>query len=280
MDKKNEVKKLTDKDISWASFRWWLMSQLTYNYQRMQGGGFESSIGPILKKLYSKDRHEEFIAALKRHMMFFNTEPRYGAIIPGMAIALEEKKAQDPDSIDGETIIDLKSSLMGPLAGIGDTLTQALFKPIMLSICIGWASQGNMMGPIVFCLVTLAYDFFMTRICFKSGYKLGTDAVEKLLDNQFLGKITTGLSVLGLFVLGVMICKFVTVSAVLKIAIGSAGKPISLGSAVLDKILPKAIPLAITWFTYRAMQKGKSIVQILVVLFILAFIGGAIGLIG
>ena len=77
-------------------------------------------------------------------MLYFNTEPRWGAIIPGMTVALEEAYAVDPDSgIDGNTITEIKTALMGPLAGIGDTVWAGLMKPIFLSITLAWAMDGH-----------------------------------------------------------------------------------------------------------------------------------------
>ena len=155
----------------------------------MMGGAFASMMGPILKKLYPNNQ-DEVIDGLKRNTLFFNTEPLWGAVIPGLVVALEEQKSKDPESISGETIINLKSSLMGPLAGIGDTLSQALFTPILLSICLGWASNGNILGPLVFSFGMFIYQNAVTSYTFGAGYRLGTTAVEKFLDSDLVNKIT------------------------------------------------------------------------------------------
>lgn len=270
-------KKLTKKDVNGAFFRWWLMQHLTYNYQRMQGGAFASVLGPILKKLYP-DNKEELIEGLKRHLIFFNTEHRCGAMIPGMTVALEEKRAEEPGTVDAQTIIDLKSSLMGPFAGIGDTVTQALVKPILLSIFLGWCTEGKVWAAIAFALTFLVYDFCLTRFTFMTGYNLGIDSVDKFMDNAFVKRLTTGLGILGLFVLGAMVCKFVTVDAVLEIPV-STGDPINVG-VVLGKIMPKIIPLGITVYAWKMIQKGKSTSLVLITLFAFSFILGALGVLG
>ncbi|CUH96577.1 putative membrane protein [Propionispora sp. 2/2-37] len=265
---------LTAKDLEMATLRWWLMSHLSYNYQRMQAGGFASMMGPILKKLYP-DKQEEVIAGLKRHMMFFNTEPRWGAVIHGITIALEEQKAKGED-ISEQTIIDLKSSLMGPLAGIGDTISGALYKPVILGICLGWAASGSLMGPLVFALALLGYDFFVTRFSIRKGYQLGTSAVTTLLEGGLFKTITTFFSIMGLFVLGIMVCKFITVDVGFVAVLG--GKEIVFKD-LLDKIVPKALPLVITLVSWRAVMKGYRIINILLSLFAFALIGGALGII-
>lgn len=269
--------KLEKKDVRGAFFRWWLMSHLTYNYQRMQGGAFCSSLGPVLAKLYP-DNKEKLIEGLKRHLIFFNTSPIFGAIIPGMAVALEEKYAQEPDMIDPETITDLKSSLMGPFAGIGDTITQSLLNQIVLSIALGWTSKGNLFGIFFFSAIMFSHDILITHYMFMKGYTLGIDAAEKFMDQEFLNKLTTGLGILGLFVLGAMICKFVSVDLIAKLTMKD-GTTIDFAN-MLNQLVPKIIPLGFTLFAWRLLQKGKSSTFVLLLLFIIAFVFGALGILG
>ncbi|MDF2566517.1 MAG: system mannose/fructose/sorbose family component [Massilibacillus sp.] len=265
---------LSKMDIEFAIFRWWIMSHLSYNYQRMQAGGFASMMGPILKKLYPNNQ-EAVVAGLKRHMMFFNTEPRWGAVIHGIVIALEEQKAKGGD-IDESTIIDLKSSLMGPLAGIGDTISGALYKPVVLGICLGWAAAGSIMGPLVFACAMLGYDYTITRLSIKKGYQLGTSAVTTILEGGLFKKLTTFFSIMGLFVLGIMVCKFITVDFAWVPVLG--GKEIAIKD-MMDKIVPKALPLAITIVSWQAIMRGYRVVNVLLALFVFALAGGALGLI-
>lgn len=276
MSAQNEfVPALSKKDLELAILRWWISSHLAYNYQRMQAGGYATMMGPILQKLYP-NQPEEVIAGLKRHMMFFNTEPRWGAVINGIVIALEEQKARGGTDITEDTIIDLKSSLMGPLAGIGDTITGGLYKPILLGICLGWAAVGNILGPIVFGIAMILYDFVVTRYSMKKGYQLGTSAVTTLLEGGLFKKVTTFFSIMGLFVLGIMVCKFITIDFSLAGEIG--GAKIALKD-MADKIVPKALPLAITIISWRAIMKGHRVVSVLLSLFLFALIGGALGII-
>lgn len=265
---------LSKLDLEFAILRWWIMSHLSYNYQRMQAGGFASMMGPLLKKLYPND-HAEVVAGLKRHMMFFNTEPRWGAVIHGIVIALEEQKAKGGD-IDESTIIDLKSSLMGPLAGIGDTISGALYKPVVLGICLGWAAAGSIMGPIVFACAMLGYDYTITRLSIKKGYQLGTTAVTSILEGGLFKKLTTFFSIMGLFVLGIMVCKFITVDFAWVPVLG--GKEIVIKD-MMDKIVPKILPLAITIVSWQAIMRGYRVVNVLLALFVFALAGGALGLI-
>lgn len=266
---------LSKMDIEFATLRWWILSHMAYNYQRMQAGGFASMMGPLLKKLYPSNP-SEVIAGLKRHMMFFNTEPRWGAVIHGIVIALEEQKAKGKD-IDETTIVDLKSSLMGPLAGIGDTISGGLYKPCVLGICLGWAATGSIMGPLVFAICMLGYDLLVTHLTIRKGYELGTSAVSAILEGGMFKKLTTFFSIMGLFVLGIMVCKFITIDFIWAPVLG--GKEVVVKD-LLDKIVPKTLPLVVTLVSWQALMHGVKVIYVLLALFVFALVGGAVGIIG
>ncbi|QAT62245.1 MULTISPECIES: PTS system mannose/fructose/sorbose family transporter subunit IID [Tissierellales] len=273
----NKKSKLTKKDVDRAFLTWHITSHLTYNYQRMQAGAMATVMGPILDKLYPNNK-QKIAEGLQRQMVFFNTEPRWGAVIPGITVALEEGYANNPDTIDPNTITDTKTALMGPLAGIGDTITQALIKPLILSIFLGWAIQGHVWAALAWGIVMFTYDFLVTKFSFVRGYKLGLNSIDKLLDEGFVSKVTTFLGIVGLFSLGAMVVKFVSIAPIYNTVL-STGSKFSLAD-VFDKILPKLLPLIVTLFAWRLQVKGKSASFVLLMLFIIGFIGGALGIIG
>lgn len=271
------TKILSKRDINKAAVTWWLTSHLTYNYQRLQAGALSTVLGPILNKLYKND-NEKISAALKRHMLYFNTEPRIGAVIPGMVIALEESLVSDnEDEIYPEMITDIKTALMGPVAGIGDTLFAGLLKPIFLSIALGWATMGYIAGAFLFGFGFLFIDFVLTYTMFHQGYKLGLNCIDKFMDQKLINLIRTFLGIVGLFCLGAMIVKYISIKAILEI-------PLTMGvlsfDSLLNKILPSALPVGFTMFAFWLQLKGKSILSILIILFVIGFIGGALGLLG
>ena len=130
-------KKLCKKDIIKSYLIWTFFSHSTYNYERMQASGVLHAIAPSLEKLYGKDT-QELREACERHMEFFNTEPNVGGCILGITLALEEQRANGED-VDPEMISSIKTGLMGPLAGIGDTIWQGTLSPIALGIILGMA---------------------------------------------------------------------------------------------------------------------------------------------
>ena len=125
---------LRKKDLLKSFMIWELTSEMCLSYERLMSLGFCHAMLPILKRLYPNDK-EKLADGMTRHMAFFNTENQWGALIPGMVASMEEEKANGADYSD-ETINGLKVGLMGPLAGIGDTVTQGLVKTILLAIAV------------------------------------------------------------------------------------------------------------------------------------------------
>ncbi len=269
---------LDKKDVRKAAITWWLCSHLTYNYQRLQAGAITTVMGPLLNKMY-EGNEEKVAEGLQRHMLYFNTEPRLGAVLPGMVVALEEGIANNPtdEDVDASMVTEIKTALMGPLAGIGDTVFAGLLKPVYLSICLGWAVQGYIWGALAFGIGFTLIDFLLTYIMFTNGYKLGMNSVDRFLENSFINKITTFLGIVGLFCLGAMIIKYVSIGMVATVTL-STGK-VELGE-LLNKIIPGLLPLLFTLLGYRLQVKGWSITKILLLLFAIGFVGGAIGLLG
>ena len=105
---------LEPRDLRRAFWRYFWSFQISWNYERMQALGFAYAMEPVLRRLFPDD--QAYSAALQRHLVFFNTNPVVGApLILGSAIAMEEAGA--PASAEG-----VKVALMGPLAGVGDTI--------------------------------------------------------------------------------------------------------------------------------------------------------------
>ena len=125
---------LTKKDIDKAAWSYIFFAQATQNFERMMGLAFCHVMEPILKKIY-KDNPEEYKKSLERHMQYYNTEPQLGALIPGITIAMEEARAKGED-VSEELIVNTKNALMGPFAGIGDSMLIGTYSPILLSIAM------------------------------------------------------------------------------------------------------------------------------------------------
>ncbi len=184
---------LSRGDVRRAFWLWTFFSHANYNYERLQGTAFAHAMTPIIRKLYTTP--EEISAALKRHLVFFNTEPNVGGVIHGAVIAMEEQRANGAP-IDDDDINSVKSGLMGPLAGVGDSISQGTITPILLSIGIGIAAAGQPFGAILYLvlevgiMVALAYFFWF------QGYDRGREGVRSMLSTGTLDRVLTGAAVI------------------------------------------------------------------------------------
>ena len=137
---------LTKKDrlaVCWRS----TFLQGSWNYERMQNGGWCYAIIPAIKKLYKTK--EERTAALKRHLEFFNTHPYLASPVMGVTLALEEERANGA-AVDDTAIQGVKVGMMGPLAGVGDPVFWFTIRPMLGALGASLALGGNILGPILF----------------------------------------------------------------------------------------------------------------------------------
>ena len=264
-------KKLNKRDIDRLYWRWYLAGEVSLSYERMQAISFCYAFMPLLKKLY--DGKEELKAALKRHLVFFNTEGIWGASILGITAAMEEERAAGED-IDDEAITNLKTGLMGPLAGIGDTINWGVLFVIIRSFACVLSQNGSPAGaimPWLFMIATFALGWFMTR----TGYSLGTSAITNMLRSGRLNQIIEGASILGLFMLGAMVANLVSLETPLVINLLS-GEEIAI-QGILDEIIPGLLSLGAVWGIYSYMRSAKKVNFPVLVLVILAIcLGGSL----
>lgn len=283
-EKDNEAKtngdiKVTEKDLKMTWFRWWLTTEVPHSYERLQALAFQWSIMPVLRKLY-KNNLNELKEAYKRHLVFFNTQGTWGgAPILGITLSLEEQRAraiaEGKEAPDPNIINATKVGLMGPLAGIGDSVEWSTIMYLLIAIALPWAKSGSAMGAlfplILFPVITYTYGYYFLRL----GYRLGRESVNVLLGGEKLKALITGLSTLGLFMMGVLTSSYVSISTPLKWTI--SGKAFEL-QAILDKILPGMLPLLtvllVYWyFTKKGLKVLKVLGWMVVIFFILGWIG-------
>lgn len=189
---------------------WWRSTfiQGSWNYERMQNGGWAYSLIPAIKKLYKTK--EDRAAALTRHLEFFNTHPYVASPIIGVTLALEEDRANG-SPVDDVTIQGVKVGMMGPLAGIGDPVFWFTVRPILGALGASLAMAGNILGPIIFFfgwnIIRMAFTWYTQEL----GYKAGSRITEDLSGN-LLQEITKGASILGMFILGSLVNRWVSIN--------------------------------------------------------------------
>jgi len=253
---------LTRKDLLKTWLTWINFAQMTYNYERLQGLGFAHTMVTVLNKFYKGDK-EKMSEGLTRHMAFFNTESNWGAMVPGIVTSLEEERANGSE-IDTEAISNIKTALMGPLAGIGDTVTQGLVKVILLGIGIDLALKGSVLGPILFVVLFSVYTVGVSYLMFFSGYNLGKNAIVKILSSGIVKNVTEALGAVGMIVLGGLVAKNIGIST--KFILKLNGLAVDF-QQIFDKILPKMLPLALFGLVYFLLRKKVKPVTIILIIF-------------
>lgn len=287
---------------------WWRSTFLqgSWNYERMQNLGWAYSLIPAIKRLYTKKEDQE--AALERHLEFFNTHPYVAAPIIGVTLALEEEKANGAE-IDDAAIQGVKIGMMGPLAGIGDPVFWFTVRPILGALGASLAQSGNIMGPLIFFFGWNAIRMAFLWYTQEMGYRAGSE-ITKDMSGGILQDITKGASILGMFILAVLVQRWVSIKFAFnvsevklddkayihwdKLASGSKGIQeafAQVGSGLsqtptkvttfqqnLDSLIPGLMGLLLTFLCMWLLKKKVSPITIIIALFAVGILAHLAGL--
>ena len=239
---------ITKKDLRSVFIRWLLGGQLGWNYERMQGLPYCYSMIPVIKKLYKTK--EERVRALKMHNQFFNTNPYLAPLILGVDAAVEEKEGlKSEGAVD--TITGIKTGLMGPFAGVGDTLFGVIAGTVFGSIAAYMGMNGVATGVAIWFLYNIA-RIFLTYWFIGVGYNQGTKVISNV--GGRLRNLTAAANILGLTVVGGLIPSIITAKVP---AVFTMGKVTMKLQTVLDQILPALIPVALVALVYWMLGRKK-----------------------
>ena len=256
---------------------WETFPQTCYNYERMMGQVVAHMFSTIIGFLY-KDDPSKRKEVMKREIEFFNVHIEFGSCILGMAVALEEQKAMG-ENIPGEFITNLKTSLMGPLAGMGDTIWQGVVIPILLAVCIDLtrSGSGNVWRAVIYAVVIVVAAYALSYWNFMFGYKAGSEAIMDFLEKGILNKLIKGASIMGCMVMGGLIVNYVKAVCGLKIV--SSTTTYSIQTNFLDQVCPSILPLAVTLLVYYLMNKKRwSSLKIIGLIVVIGIVGGVTGI--
>ena len=301
-DKKVTLDKKIRRSVMWRS----MFLQGSWNYERMQNGGWAYSLIPALKKLYPSGAEAK--EALKRHLEFFNTHPYVAAPIIGVTLALEEERANGAD-IDDAAIQGVKVGMMGPLAGIGDPVFWFTVRPIVGAIAASLATGGSIIAPLFFFIVWNAIRIAFLWYTQELGYKAGSE-ITKDMSGGILKDITKGASILGMFILAVLVERWVSIV----FTVNLPGKVLSKGAYIewpkgnvsgdqlktilgqvndklsfdkiqvdtlqkqLDSLIPGLMGLLLTFACMWLLKKKVSPITIIIALFVIGVLAHVAGL--
>ena len=266
-DTPRKLSKKEFKQIYWRSFT--LLG--SFNYERMEGLGFLYAMMPSLKRIW-KDDPEGYKAALHRHIAAFNMTVAPSPFVMGIAVAMEEL-AHDNEDFDVESINAVKVSLMGPLSGIGDTFFWGIF--IACSLGVSFASQGSVLGPVILLLAFNIPNFITRYYCLKIGYNNGSKLLENLQQSGKMQLFTYCAGIVGVAAIGCMIAAWIGLEC--PIAFTISGSEVIV-QQYLDEICPQLLSLGATLLIYRLLKKKISIMKLILIIVVVAFICGVFGI--
>ncbi|MGT2865514.1 PTS system mannose/fructose/sorbose family transporter subunit IID [Streptococcus fryi] len=264
---------ITKKDLDKMFWRC-QMIQFSHNYERLQSLSTLFALTPVLSRLYRGKSKEECVNAQKRHLEFFNSHPVLIPFILGVTTALEESTSED----EKESVIAVKTSLMGPLAGLGDSLLNFTWYPIAGSIGASFAVQGNWLGPILMFLLINCLYFPLKYYGIHIGYSKGKELLTSGSGKRILDRISTSANVLGVMVAGALITTTVKLNLGIKFGEGDGAIVVQ---EMLDKVIPNLLPLLLTLFCLYLMKKwnGKYVVSMIFVIIGVAIVLSYFGII-
>lgn len=269
----NNENKLTKKELMsvfWRSFT----TSHSWNYERQQHLAFCYSMIPVINKLYK--RKEDRVDAYQRHLEFYNSHTTMQPFIAGIASAMEEENANN-NNFDTKSISSIKVALMGPLAGIGDSLIAGTLRIVAMGIVSGLCAAGNILGPLLFLLIYNIPNIILRYFGVTKGYKMGERLMTQISNSNVMDKVTYATAVVGLMVIGAMVANLVVVTTPISIGIGE-GKFILQDT--LDSIFPNLLPLLTTGFIYWLLQKKVKVLPLLIGILIMGTILSSLGILG
>ncbi len=271
---------ITKTDVRKGWFRWYFANAISHSFDRYLASALLWALMPMLRKLYPDKK--ELQKAYQRHSIFYNTQISWGGgTILGIIASLEDKRSkqlkngEETEEID-DLINNTKAGLMGALAGIGDSIDSGTVQYIFIAIALPWAQKGMAIGAIAPFIAFASYQILMGLYFSLLGFKLGRQAATEIVSGRRMKGLVEALSILGLFMMGVLGANYVKVSSTLKWTI--SGKKFVLQD-ILDTVLPGLLPLvAIGAVYFYFIKKDMKITRALVALTIILGILGALGI--
>lgn len=253
---------LTKKDLNRMFWRMQLM-MVTSNFESQQAVGFFSSISPALEKIYKDSDEETTRKAMKRHLVFYNSHIVGNALILGIIAALEETTSED----EKESVVSMKTGLMGPLAGLGDSLIKFTWLPICGSIGAAMAASGNILGPILMFLMYNLANQGLRYFGIHQGYTKGIAFLTGNKDSNIIQRISSMANVIGLMVVGALIASAVSIATPLTM---KSGDEVLKLQEMLDNIMPNLLSFVFVFFIYKILKKNNAKHVLLMIIAIMA----------
>lgn len=275
---KEQPEEITQKDVTKSYLRWHFANEIPHSFDRYLAASLLYALMPILKKLYKDD--DDLREAYQRQLLFFNTQLTWGGgVITGLMSSMESERAHqvannEPITMTDDLMYNTKAGLMGALAGIGDAIDSGTVQYIFIAIAVPWAQQGSALGALFPFLAFATYQFAVGIFFARQAFSMGRNATS-LMASSGITNIISMLSILGLYMMGVLAGNYVSVSSSLEFSI--SGREFIVQD-ILDTIIPGILPLAVVMGVYWYYNKfglnvTKALLWLTGILIVLASVG-------
>lgn len=289
------MKKLSKKALNSSFWRWFYGNLTCFSHEHMQTFGYMWSMLPLIQELY--ETKDEQAIKLQTYYPFFNTEPQIGSIVVGITAGLEEARANGADEIDDEMINGIRAGLMGPLAGIGDSLIVGTYIPVLLGIALGLSEGGSIIGPMFYIVVWNVTSIWFQKFIYNKGYELGGSAVEVIVGEQATA-LRESVIIMGQVIVGAMAASWVNITTALVLTTaGATGTKLVVDAATgdvveqtfettkkvmlqasLDGAFPKILTMLFVLLCWWLMaKKNISPIKVMMLMIVVAFVGVFVG---
>lgn len=216
-----------------------------YNYGNYEGLAYANIMFPALKRLCKND--EELRRELKDSLGYCSVNPNFLPILTSFQIVAFRQ------GIPAKDTRDIRLALMGPLAGIGDSMVQFCFAPVFSTIGASMAAEGMMAGPAVFLLgmnlILLGLKLFNEAL----GYRLSMSFTDRLKD--MLAPVSQGARMIGSAVIAGLTVECIRIQAAMEFS--REGQTVFVLQDFLDTLLPGVLPALFTGFLFYLLRVKK-----------------------
>ena len=270
---KKELTPIEKKNILhmfWTSGHFWG----DFTMVKMEGNTYAYCMLPVINEVYANNEELQ-TEAFVRNTEFFNTHAACAGLVLGLSYALERERSLDPDKVPGEMITNIKTSLMGPLAAVGDSIFFNCIRVVAAGVGISLAAQGNPLGVLLFVGIYggifLAVKWYLIHL----GYSLGTETITKAFQSGIIQSISDAACVMGLIMVGSLVSNMISISTPLVVPMGSGTEMVV--QDIFDGIIPGFLKLVLLFTIVWLVRKKTKPIVIIFLILLLAVAGSFFG---
>ena len=146
-----------------------------------------------------------------------------------------------------------------------------------LAFGISLAIDGNALGPILYVVLMVGAVLAIAYFSFRMGYTQGSRAIAEMMGSGIIHKVISTASIMGCTVMGALVAKYVSFTTVVEVPMTTG--VFNLQANVFDAIMPKLLPLLLTLLCYRLLNKGNTVLRVMLYLVVGGVILGLLGII-